>query len=317
MGTYMAVGNELEKEPEQLAEAAAVGQDTEKQSYRFGGKEYSSVEELGKAYESANSELGKWTQRYGDLEKQHQDVSGKYAQWAQWWKQVEPLWGEDVEAVLQRKLRGQGVPAAQAQQMAQAQAQQIQQQAAQQQQPAEQYDFYNPQDVAKFKQAVAADLARHTNGQLAQVVNAMNQTFAQKEQWYQTYLQNHLSLLRRALEQKLQNPNFDVNAFMEHAARAIGGQIDPIELGQQLIDAQGMTARIESAKKDAYEQGKKDFEQETKNKKQEAAPIQSFSAPKFTMPTTPPGTRNGLHTLREKAAQTMAKKFGPGLFFGE
>lgn len=316
MGQYMALGNELEKEQEQ---PAGTQEQVEKQTYRFGGKEYASVDELGKAYESANSELGKWTQKYGDLEKQYQDVSGKYGQWQEWWKQVQPLWGEDVEAVLKRKLMGQGVPAAQAQQMAQAQAQQVSQQQQQQamQQMAEQYDFYNPQDVARFKQAVANELAKHTNGQLANIVQAMNQTIAQKEQWYQNYLQNHLSLLRRALEQKLQNPNFDVNAVMENAARAIGGQIDPIELGQKLIDAEEITARIEAAKKEAYEQGKKDIEQELRNKKQEAAPVPSFAAPKFTMPTTPPGTRNGLHTLREKAAQTMAKKFGPGIFFGE
>lgn len=301
------------------ADQQAQQQAAERQAYKFGGKEYASVDELGKAYEAAQSELGKWTQQYGDVKKQYDDVSARANKWDEWWKTVQPLWGDDVEAVLRRKLAGDQGGVQQQQRPTQAQAAQAAQQAAQQQaaqQAQEMYDFYKPEDVARFKQSVAGELARYFNGQLGTIVQAMNQTLAQKEQWYQTYLTNHLSLLRRALEQKLKNPGFDVDSVMENAARAIGGQIDPIELGQKLLAAETVAAQLEEAKKASYAQGKKDYEQEIANKKQEAPPPM-FSVPKFTLPTTPPGTRNGLHTLRERAAERLAKQFGPQVFLGE
>lgn len=277
--------------------------------YKFGGKEYKSVDEVGKAYENAQSELGKWTQQYGDLRRQYEDVSGQKKRWDEWWKTVQPLWGDDVEDVLRRKLTGQA-------QAAGATPQQAQQMAGQaMQQMAEQYDFYTPEGQQRFRQSLMQDIGKYANSQLAQVVNAVNQTFQQKEQWYSTYLQNHLSLLRRALEQKLRDPNFNVDAVMENAARAIAGQIDPIELGQQLITAQQFQGRLDEAKKSAYEQGKKDFEQEAKNKQQEMVPVFNTQTPTFKVPNN--GTRHGLHTLREKAAQSIAKTFGPSWFTGE
>ena len=39
----------------------------------YGGKKYATSEELGKAYEAAQAELGKWTQQHGDLEKKYRD----------------------------------------------------------------------------------------------------------------------------------------------------------------------------------------------------------------------------------------------------
>ena len=116
------------------------------------------------------------------------------------------------------------------------------------------------------------------------------------------------------MEQKLQNPDFNVDAVMEGAARAIGGQIDPIELRKKLLDAEAMNSRIEAAKKEAYEAAKHDMEQQIKNQKPEVPTLPAFSSPKFTVPTT--GTKNGLHTLREKAAERIAKQFGPGVFLG-
>lgn len=308
----MAIGTE-EKEGvkgESLEKTAAL---------KFGGKEYASAEDLGKAYESLQSEHGKWTQKYGDLEKQFKDVNGRNAQWEQWWQGVEPLWGQDVEDVLKKKheARQGGKQVSQAQQ-AQQPAQQVAQVANQvAQQVAEQYDFYRPEDVAKFKQAVALDIAQRLQGSLVNFANAINQTLKQKETWYQNYLTNHLSLLRRALEQKLQNPNFNVDAVMENAARALGGQIDPIELGKKLLAAEEVNAQVEAAKKEAYAAGKRDLEQEYKNKREkEEEQVPVFNAPKFTMPTNPPGTRNGLHTLREKAAERLIKEFGPSVFTG-
>lgn len=296
------------------------------QTYKFGGKEYSSVDDLGKAYEAVQSEYGKWTSEYDKLKKQYEDTNGKATKWEEWWKTVAPLWGEDVEDFLRRKLthqgrQGQTVQQQVSQQMHSQQRQQeipttaAQYAAQQQQQTPETFDFYRPEEITRFKQNLANDLTNQFNAQLGQVVQGLNQALAQKEQWYQQYLSNHLSLMRRAFEQKIQDPSFNVDAVMEQAAKAIGGQVDPIELGKQLIDAQTFAARLETAKKDAYAQGKKDFEQEVANKKQEVV-TPNVAVPKFTVPTTPNGTRRGLHTLRETVAESLVKKFGPQGLFG-
>lgn len=289
---------------------------------KFGGKEYKDANELGKAYEAAQTELGKWTQQHGDLKKQYDETNQKATRWEDWWKSVGPLWGNDVEDFLRRKLtQGQGrqPETAQSQQAAQQQIAQQQQQVAQQ--LAENYDFFKPEDVQRFRQNLAREMQTSMQGslqqQLTQAMQNMGQQIAQKEQWYQTYLTNHLSLLRRAFEEKMKNPEFNIEKVMQGAAQAIGGQIDPIELGKNLLTAAEFEARMESAKKGAYEQGRKDFEQEAVNKKQEAVPAVNVQVPKYTVPTTPNGTRRGLHTLRETAAQNILQKFGPAWLTGQ
>ena len=74
------------------------------QPLKFGGKEYGSVDDLGKAYESLPSEHGKWTQQHGDLQKKYDEAQTQAQRWNEWWQTVQPLWGDDVEAVLRAKL---------------------------------------------------------------------------------------------------------------------------------------------------------------------------------------------------------------------
>ena len=206
-------------------------------SIKMGGKEYASMDEATKAYESVQSELGKWTQQYGDLKKQSDDVQKRAQQWDEWWKTVQPLWGDDVETLLRHKLTGtkpQATPTKSAEPAATG---------------FEGFELLRPEEqAAKLRQAVAGELQQQMTQQWQQYSQAMQQALAQKEQWYQSYLSNHLSLLRKALERKLQDPAFDVDKTMEQAARAMGGQMDPIELGQQLLKAAEFQGLLESAK---------------------------------------------------------------------
>ena len=280
---------------------------------KVGGKEYASWDEVGKAYESLQSEHGKWTQKYGDLERQYKDTATQAQmaeQWNQWWSRVQPLWGDDVEALLRQKATGG--------QAAQRQAPQ-----AQMQQPQatafEGFETLSPQEqysrlAQTVEQKLQEQFGTQYQQQLAQLANAVQRTLDQKEQWYQTYLTNHLGLMRRALEQKLRDPNFDVDAVMENAAKALGGQIDPIELGQQLIAASGAQSRIDQAKKEAYEQAKRDLEQAQKNKQMETVPTVG-SSPVFKF--SPGGAttgRKGLASMRQSAAESLFNKFGADLF---
>lgn len=277
---------------------------------KVGGKDYSSWDEVGKAYENLQSEHGKWTQKYGDLERQYRGASEQAQladQWNQWWQRVQPLWGDDVEALLRQKLSGGKAPQAQGQ-------------AQQSATMFEGYEALAPQEqYNRMSEAIQGRLSEQLSGQynerLGQLAQAVQQTLSQKEQWYQSYLTNHLALMRRALEQKLQDPTFDVDAVMENAAKAIGGQIDPIQLGQQLIAASTSQSRIDQARKEAYEQAKRDIELAQKNKQIESVPAMG-GAPvfKFSPGTSEGGGRRGLASMRQSAAESLFKKFGADLF---
>lgn len=277
-------------------------------SVKVGGKEYASWDEVGKAYEHLQSEYGRTAQKYGDLERQYQDTAQRATladQWNQWWQRVGPLWGDDVEALLREKLSGgrkDGQP--------------------QHAQPAfEGFETLSPQEqYAKLAQAVESRLVdqftNQYNDRLSQLAQAVQQTLAQKEQQYQSYITNYLTLMRRAFDQKLRDPQFDIDGVMEHAAKAIGGQIDPIELGQQLIAASEAQSRIETARKDAYEQAKRDLEQAQKNKQMETVPPVG-QAPIFKFsPNHGVDSKKGLGSMRQSAAENLFKKFGSDLFSG-
>lgn len=280
-------------------------QEAKPTAYAFGGKTYNSVDDLGKAYEALQSEHGKWTQQHGELDKKYREASDYAQRWNQWWEGVKPLWDEEVEGLLRRKSSGggktqTGVPVAQSQ---------------------GQPDLYEgwetlaPKDqYARLSQNISQELGQQFNQKLTQLAQAVNQTLTQKETWYQNYLNSHLGLLRKALEQKFRDPNFDIDKVMEMAAQAIGGQIDPIQLGQQLIDASTYTSKLEDAKKQAYEQGKKDFEQAAANKKQESVPMLPTAVPKYKVPVTAGGPKKGLASIRESAAERIFKEFGPTWF---
>lgn len=317
--------------------ATTTAPQTGDQSYRFGGKEYKSVEDLGKAYEAANSELGKWTQKHGDLEKQYQQTNQHLGQWNQWWKTVEPLWGQDVEGLLQQKLQKaqqQGLTGQAAMNQA---MQQTQQQIAQQgqngqngqngqtsqtgqngQQPQDQFqgwEYLTPQQqYGKFRDLMGQELGQRLQQERQLMQQQTGQYLQQKEQWYQQYLSNHLSLLRRALENKLKDPNYNIDAVMEHAAKAISGQIDPMELGQQLLSAAEFQNRLEQAKKEAYEAGKADQVQQAANKSMGTVP--TGTTPVFKMPVNT-NPKKGFLGLRESAAQALINKVGPQAFSGE
>ena len=300
------------------------------QAYTYGGKTYNSVEDLGKAYESANSELGKWTQQYGDLEKrskQYEQLAGQAQQWNQWWQTIQPLWGDDVEQLLKAKLTGQPLTQQQNQRLQQG----MQQAAAQQQQARpnfEEYELLRPSEQFsrfrdQFGREVGMAVHQHVQQQLGQLQQGIAQALKQKEDWYQNYLSNYLGLFRKAFERKLSDPSFNVDAVMEQAAKAMSGQFDPLELGQQLITASQAESALATAKKEAYAQAKKDFEDEQKNKKMETVPPSNGQAPTYKVRgsgTDLAKTRrggSGLASMRDAAAQNLATKYGSGLFLNE
>ena len=291
---------------EPAVEIKSEAQEAKPTTYTFGGKTYNSADDLGKAYEALQSEHGKWTQQYGDLDKKYKEASEYAQRWNSWWEGVKPLWDEEVDGLLRRKSSGGGKSQTAPADHAQAQSQTDLYEGWEALAPKDQY--------ARLSQNISQELGQQFNQKLTQLAQAVNQTLTQKETWYQNYLNSHLGLLRKALEQKFRDPNFDIDKVMEMAAQAIGGQIDPIQLGQQLIDASSHASKLEEVKKQAYEQGKKDFEQAAANKKQESVPVFSTAVPKYKIPVTAGGPKKGLASLRETAAERIFKEFGPQWF---
>lgn len=293
--------------------ASPAGSAAVPQSYRVGDKEYASADELVKAHEHLNSELGKRSTELDTYKRQLDETSRQYGKWQQWWTDVAPYWGPEIDAYLvqkaQRLINGQAAPA----QVAQPQ----QMNGATRSMEAAGYDFLKPEDVQKFRMDLFNELGTAYRTHLGQILAGIDQALQAKEKYYQSYLTNHLSLLRRAMERKMQDPTFDVDAVMEQAVKAIGGQVDPIQLGQQLLDAATFQQKIDQARKEAYESGKKDYEQELKNKQQETVPAISSATPmKVSSPMAAPGSIKNLDTLRHAAAENIIKKFGAGVFTG-
>ena len=184
------------------------------------------------------------------------------------------------------------------------------------------YEMLQPEQQAqRVRDAIVAELAPQYQQQVKVLQDQWLNHLAQREQYYQQYLTNHLGLMRRALEEKVRNPNFDVDAVMEQAAKAIGGQIDPLTLGQQLLTAASYQSQLDAEKKKAYEQAKQDFELAEKNKKIEGVPAGTGAAPTYKIPAgvTPGanGKNPGLGSLRERAAEAIYKNFGPQWFRNE
>ena len=92
-------------------------------------------------------------------------------------------------------------------------------------------------------------------------------------------------------------------------------EIDPIELGQQLLNGAELDDRVKAASASGYEQGKKDSEQAMKNKEMETV-TPSAAVPVFKRPAAVLDGRKGLTSLRDRAAESIVKKFGPGWFPG-
>ena len=271
-------------------------------SYKFGGKDYASVDELGKAYEALQSEHGKWTNDHGKLQKQFEDVQKVAKTWGDWWNGISPLWGDDVEELLRRKLNGASGatrPAARTQ-------------AVEVDKTWEGFDLLRPEEQSgRLRDAVLGEVQKGSQAQWQQLTQQLQQALLQKEQYYQNYLSNYLGLMRKAFERKMQDPKFNMDVVMERAAKAMSGEMDPLDLGSQLLTAGELQARVEEAKLSSYAQGKKDAEQELANKKLETVPVNSGGSMVYKRAEKGPLPRQGFGPMRQRAAEELAKKFGP------
>ena len=267
-------------------------------AYKFGGKEYGSVDDLGKAYEALQSEHGKWTNEHGKIQKQLEEAQKVAQAWDGWWKNVSPLWGEDVEELLRKKLGGKAAAVAQPTDAGKVW---------------EGFDLLRPEEQAdRLRKAITGELRKESQTQWGQFAQQLQQALLQKEQYYQNYLSNYLGLMRKAFDRKLQDPKFDIDTVMERAAKAMSGEIDPLDLGSQLLSAAELQSRLEETKQSSYAQGKKDAEQELANKKIESVPVNSGGPLVYKRSEKPVvASRQGFGPMRQRAAEDLVKKFGP------
>ena len=92
----------------------------------------------------------------------------------------------------------------------------------------------------------------------------------------------------------------------------MSGEIDPLDLGSQLLSAAELQSRLEETKQSSYAQGKKDAEQEYANKKLETVPVNSGGPLVYKRSEKPAvASRQGFGPMRQRAAENLVKKFGP------
>jgi hypothetical protein len=251
---------------------------------------------------SLNNDLGKYKQ---DLTKHQQDLqhwqqaANQYQtgvnEWAKWYgEHVKPHW-----SAFEAWRNGQGA-----------------QPAAAAAQPAEQDVFKNWGTMEPQAQAQA--MAQYLAQQSQQSYQGFEKKFGETWDGYQKklqdyvgererYLTTYLRLWQQAWEAKQKDPNLDIDKAVQQAIQVMSGQVDPFALGVQLSTA--------DRSREAYlAEAKKQWEAEaaTKLQNQQIAPPASAGTPPVykARPATPGGTAS----LRERAAEALAKKYGASIF---
>ena len=252
-----------------------------------------------------NNDLGRYKQ---DLTKHQQDLQqwqtvanqyqGGVNEWAKWYgEHIKPHWNE-FEAWRNGQAKG-GQPAAPA--------------VAGQPtgDPFKDWGTLEPQAQA---QAMAQYLAQQSQ----QSYQGFEKKFGETWQGYQKqlqdyvgererYLTTYLRLWQQAWEAKQKDPSLDIDKAVQQAIQIMSGQVDPFAMGVQLSTA-------DRTRETYLAEARKQWEAEaaTKLKNQQISPPASAGTPPVYKAR--PATAGGTASLRERAAEALAAKYGPGIF---
>lgn len=157
----------------------------------------------------------------------------------------------------------------------------------------ENFDVLPPAEQAKR-------IAEHTkNEYLAKELAAMrqefNQALAQREQYYQ----NFLNIYTDAFTRKFQNPNLDLQTFMKEAIDIQYGRKNPLDLAYTSVTSEAQRKALEEQ---YYKKGREDRELEYQNSQQTNGALNGQTIPMFKQA---PLTRE---QVSEAARQVAVKK---------
>lgn len=113
---------------------------------------------------------------------------------------------------------------------------------------------------------------------LTPAIENLGKEFDQRLQQREQYYQNYINILTDAFMKKSENPGLDIPAYMNKAMEIQSGRIDPMKMAYEAVTSGDTRKQLE---KQWYEQGKRDFEQELKNKQQEQGALQNSHTPSF------------------------------------
>ena len=260
---------------------------------------FQSYSELEKKLGTQGNELGTYRNAYEQAMGQAQQYQAAVQAWDKWFKDagLDKRWS-DVEKFLKANQTAAG-------------QQQTQQQVADW---TANWDTMSPQQQAQALQQVsvreiASALAPSLQQWQQQFTENMQKEISSKE----AYFNNYLTLYRRVMDMRMQNPDLDVDKVLDQAVRVLSGQQDPIELGRTLAT---METDKETYGKQLLEKARQDWETEQRNKEMTAVrPSIGGTPPAFKMPSA--GIKRGdLSQMREGVAKAILDKHGPQAFTG-
>jgi hypothetical protein len=276
------------------------------------GQKFKSADDLWSAYGSLEkklgeqgNELGQYRQAFEGTAREKAEYEKAVKAWADWYsKEI----GGDAEMAEVKRFLSTRKGKQAAQQMAQATGAQTQATGDW----THDWETLSPQQQAQRLreisiQEIAGALTPALQNWQKQFVEQTNQQIAQKE----AYFNNYLNLYRKVMDMRLQNPSLDVDAVLDQAVKVLGGQVDPIELGKQLAT---MSQDKESYAKAMLDQGRKDWDQEQKNKELAAVQPKAGGTPPVFKLANAGTTKGGLASLRESVAQKILEQHGPSVF---
>jgi hypothetical protein len=226
-------------------------------------------EEAKKSY-LLHSDYTKKTQTIADERKtwdtEKQKLQADTQKWNDWYQQqYQPFYTlyQKNKPQIDAILSGQ---AATQQQQAQSQNN------ANQSDPFENYDLLPPQEQAKR-------LADYVGNQvLSQQLQAMEQKMVQALNQKEQFFANYLTILTDAYGRKFQNPDLDMNQYIQKALEISQGKFNPLEQAYQTVTSESSQKRMQE---DWMKKGREEAALEYKNQQQSNGALQQPFVPIF------------------------------------
>jgi hypothetical protein len=239
-------------------------------------KKTQEVAEQRKAWESEKQKLQSESQRWNDWYKKEYEPF--YQTYQKYKDQIDPI------------LSGQAV---RQQQQLQTQHQQNN---ANQSDPFDNYDLLPPTEQAKR-------LADYIGSNvLAQQLNALKQDMANQLAQKEQFFGNYLTILTDAYGRKFQNPELDINQYIQKALEISQGKINPLETAYNAVTNESSMKRMQE---EWMKKGREEAELAYKNQQQSNGALQQPYVPVFKQQ---PMSR---HDIRDKVRQeSLAKGLG-------
>ncbi|MFQ5757182.1 MAG: hypothetical protein ACE5H7_13980 [Acidiferrobacterales bacterium] len=249
-------------------------------------------------YTRKTQELAEQRRQFEEASKAAEEAAKQYGspeEWARFWQQIQPHWDTFVKWN-QAQQSGATSPAKTPTQTTASS-------------PGDDFwtnwDILQPQEQAqRLSQIVAQNVLNQINQQYVPQIQKQFQDYDQ-------YQKNYMTMWRRAFEQKLQDPNIDLDRIFQTAVDMQTGKLDPLDAARQLsVTPEESQQKFEKTLEErlAQERAKWEEEQQAKAK---TIPLAGGIGPAAFQPVE--DAPKTAQEAKERALNAVVDKYGTGI----